>query len=176
MNHLGLQNDTAVLGLAAVGAGSAPVIDSMVHHLLDRRSVEDNSATHSLLVSGFGVALLALRYAMVFSAILSTLMPPSVVRVCNQTFVSQPNILAHSSREASGSGISTKFEVHAFAYLNLMLELGNDLVVENDVGSEGSLDLIDHSGGIIDVVGLQVRLEGINDCLYLVWLGVAWCG
>lgn len=46
------QNDTAGLGLAAVWAGSAPVLDSMVHHLLDRRSVEDNGATRGLLLVG----------------------------------------------------------------------------------------------------------------------------
>lgn len=63
-------------------------------------------------------------------------------------------------------------EAGAFANLNLLLELGNDLVVENAIGPEGSLGLIDHSGDIVDVVGLQLSIEGIDDCLYLVWLGI----
>lgn len=67
-----------------------------------------------------------------------------------------------------------KFEAHAFAYLNLMLELGNDGAVENAVDPEGSLDLVGHSGEISDVVGLQMALEGIDDCLYLGRLGVDW--
>lgn len=73
---------------------------------------------------------------------------------------------------SSHLGTASKFEASAFAYLNLMLELGNDLVVEKAIRPEGSLGLIDHSGDIVDVVGLQLSLEGIDDCLYLVWLGI----
>lgn len=77
-----------------------------------------------------------------------------------------------SRLSSSHLGTGTKFEAGAFAYLNLFLELGNDLVVEDTVGPKGSLGLVDHGGDISDVVSLQLGLEAINDCLYLIWLGM----
>lgn len=44
-------NDTAEVGLATVRAfASLEVLDSMIHHLLDRRSVEDKGVVRGLLL------------------------------------------------------------------------------------------------------------------------------
>lgn len=61
VNPLRSQNDTAERGLATVRAGVLPVLDSMIHHLLDRQSVGDGGEARRIHLIGLLDATLGIE-------------------------------------------------------------------------------------------------------------------